>query len=151
MNLPPGVYRYEALHTGHRIVTETRTITTDLIDGFAALAGDRYAIHMDDGAAIARGFPSRVAHGLLILSLIDGLKNTAPARVDALASLGWTWRFTRPVLADDTIYAEFTVAEARVTSARTRGLVVMDVEVFNQNAICVQSGQNTLIFDLESD
>jgi len=148
MILEEGVYGYSALALGHQFETAERKITAAQIDAFATLSWDRYAIHMDDAAAQARGFPKRVAHGLLILSVIDGLKNTAPARIDALASLGWTWAFTKPVFTDDTIRAVFCVAQKRLTSSGKRGVVTLDVEVFNQDGVCVQSGQNRLIFDL---
>ena len=64
---------------------------------------------MDVEAARRHGFEDRVAHGLLILSLVDGLKNTAPRRFDALASLSWDWSFMVPVLAGDTIRVDITI------------------------------------------
>ena len=148
MMLTAGHYGFDALNLGDRVETDSRTITASLIDAFANVSGDRYAIHMDDGAAQERGFPARVAHGLLILSVIDGLKNTAPARIDALASLGWTWGFTAPVFVGDTIQATFTVTEKRRTSSGKRGIIHLDVTVENQNSVTVQSGENRLIFDL---
>ena len=148
MTLPAGRYGFDRLDPGDRVETGTRTITAALIDGFAQISGDRYAIHMDDAAAQARGFPARVAHGLLVLSVIDGLKNTAPARIDALASLGWTWDFTAPVFAEDTVRATFTVKEKRRTSSGKRGIITLDVLVTNQTGAPVQAGQNRLIFDL---
>ncbi|WP_299967670.1 MaoC/PaaZ C-terminal domain-containing protein [uncultured Roseobacter sp.] len=148
MTLKPGLYGFAHLSPGDRIRTTGRPITAAMIDDFAELSGDRYAIHMDDAAAQARGFAARVAHGLLILSLIDGLKNTAPARIDALASLGWTWDFTAPVHVGDMITATFQVAEKRTTSSGKRGIVILDVSVTNQSGDVVQSGQNRLIFDL---
>lgn len=148
MILLPGLYGFETLNSDDRVETEPKRITKELIDGFADLSGDRYAIHMEDAAAQARGFPSRVAHGLLVLSLIDGLKNTAPARIDARASLGWTWDFITPVFANDTIRAVFEVAQKRRTSSGRRGIVTFAVTVYNQDDVIVQSGQNRLIFDL---
>ncbi|WP_363262176.1 MaoC/PaaZ C-terminal domain-containing protein [Mesorhizobium sp.] len=44
---------------------------------------DRFEIHMSDEAALRHGFPASVAHGLLVLSLVDGLKNNAVARFRA--------------------------------------------------------------------
>lgn len=148
MILGKGVYGYNAMTPGDQIETATRQITAAQIDAFAALSGDTYAIHMEDAAAKARGFPGRVAHGLLILSMIDGLKNTAPARIDALASLGWHWEFTKPVFIGDSIRAVFSVAQKRMTSSGRRGIITLDVQVINQDGVCVQSGQNRLIFDL---
>ena len=46
-----------------------------MIDRFADLTGDHFAIHMTDAGAQAQGFARRVAHGLLVLSVVGGLKN----------------------------------------------------------------------------
>ena len=115
------------------------------IDAFADLTGDRFEIHMDDDAAKALGFPGRVAHGLLVLSLVDGLKNQAHARFRAVASLGWTWRFDGPVFIGDTITATITVVGKRPTRRPDRGIVSLDFVVRNQNGETVQSGQNQLM------
>ena len=148
MILSPGSYGYADLELGACLETGTRMIDNALIDGFAQLSGDRYEIHMSETAAKAKGFKGRVAHGLLVLSVIDGMKNNAPARFDALASLGWDWDFKAPVLSGDQISARFTVREKRLTRSGNRGLVINQAEVFNQHREIVQSGRNTLIFDL---
>lgn len=150
MILTPGCYGFDTLDTGNRVETGSREITASLIDGFADVSGDRYAIHMNDAAAQARGFAGRVAHGLLILSVIDGLKNTAPARIDALASLGWTWGFISPVFVNDIIRATFTATDKRRTSSGRRGIIHFEVIVKNQEDSIVQSGENRLIFDLQN-
>ena len=56
-----------------------------LVDAFADLTCDRFAIHMTDAGAQEMGIGRRVAPGLL--SLIDGLKNQAPAPFRAIATL----------------------------------------------------------------
>jgi 3-hydroxybutyryl-CoA dehydratase len=48
-------------------------ITDDLIDQFTELSGDNSPIHVTDGAAQSRGFPTRVAHGMLLGSLVSGV------------------------------------------------------------------------------
>jgi acyl dehydratase len=146
--LAPGLYGYRDLEPGHCLETGTREISEALIDDFAQVSGDRYEIHMSVQAARARGFPGRVAHGLLVLSVIDGLKNSAPARFDALASLGWDWRFSAPVLAGDRVSASFTVADKRLTSRGDRGVVTIEAKAMNQHGSVVQEGRNRLIFDL---
>lgn len=148
MTMRPGLYGYNDLETGDCFETGACKISAELIDDFARVSGDHYAIHMNEAAAKARGFERRVAHGLLVLSVIDGLKNNAAARFDALASMGWHWRFCAPVLEDDLVVAQFTVHSKRLTSAGNRGLVVCQADVHNQDNVLVQTGQNTLIFDL---
>ncbi|AEI95995.1 (R)-hydratase [Roseobacter litoralis] len=148
MNLSPGSYGYHDLASGDCLVTSARVITAELIDDFARVSGDTYEIHMSDAAAQAKGFERRVAHGLLVLAVIDGLKNNAPARFDALASLGWTWRFVAPVLAGDTISAKFVIREKRLTANGKRGITKITAQAMNQHGDIVQEGENGLIFDL---
>ena len=67
--LPAGRYGFDAVAPGDLIETDRVTVTAGRIDAFAEMTGDRFDIHMDDTAAQARGFPGRVAHGLLVLVL----------------------------------------------------------------------------------
>lgn len=73
--LPPGIHGADALRPGDRVDCGSVTVTAGMIDDFAYLTGDRFEIHMSDAAAKRHGFAARVAHGLLVLSLVDGLKN----------------------------------------------------------------------------
>ncbi len=143
--LPPGRYGFDAVAPGNRIETGRHTITAADIDGFAALSGDRFEIHMSDTAAQEYGFPARVAHGLLVLSLIDGLKNLAPAQFDAIASLGWQWSFRRPVFIGDTIGATITIEAKREVTKPDRGILTLAFEVTNQHGETVQDGSNQLL------
>lgn len=143
--LPAGDYGFDATQTGDRIETGAQTVTAQMIDRFADLTGDRFEIHMSESVARRHGFAGRVAHGLLVLSLIDGLKNQTPAQFRAVASLGWDWHFRLPVLAGDTIRASLTVAERRAVQKPDRGILALDVEVWNQNGGLVQSGRNLLM------
>ena len=146
--LSPGIYGFRDVEIGDKIQTDSVEITADLIDRFADLSGDQYAIHMDDATAREKGFPNRVAHGLLVLSTIDGLKNNAKATLDGLASLGWTWRFEKPVFVGDVIHAELTIHEKRRTQSAERGILRIGFDVLNAKGVRVQSGYNELIFDL---
>jgi acyl dehydratase len=143
--LPPGLYAYDDLAPGDHVETGTVEVSADLIDRFADLTGDRFAIHIDDAAARDFGFLARVAHGLLVLSLIDGLKNRAPAQFAAVASLGWDWTFAAPVIVGDTIGARFTIAERRATSRPDRGILRIAVEARNGRGEVVQEGSNLLM------
>jgi acyl dehydratase len=149
--LPAGLYRFADLQAGDRIETDRIVVSEALIDRFADLTGDRFAIHMSDEAAQELGFPRRVAHGLLVLSLVDGLKNQAPAELAAIASLGWEWRFRKPVLAGDEIRATLTVVSKRLTSDPWRGIVALDVDVRDGEGELVQSGQNQLMMIVQAN
>ena len=143
--LPTGLHGYDDVAPGDTVQTATATVTEAAIDAFAALTGDRFEIHMSAEGAARHGFRARVAHGLLVLSLVDGLKNQCPAQFRALASLGWDWSFRRPVFAGDSIQARFTVATLRPTANPARGILTLDVEVFNQHGEVVQRGCNRLM------
>lgn len=143
--LSPGLYGYAALCLADRIETGSVTVSGEAIDRFADLSGDRFALHMSDAAARELGFAARVAHGLLVLSLIDGLKNQSPAQLDAIASLGWDIAFRAPVLVGDSLSAVFQLHSKRVTRDSSRGIAVFSVEARNQRQEIVQLGQTRLM------
>ncbi|NQV82108.1 MAG: MaoC family dehydratase N-terminal domain-containing protein [Alphaproteobacteria bacterium] len=130
---------------GDTIQTAACRITTEMIDMFANMSGDRFEIHMDTAAARRHGFSDRVAHGLLVLSVVDGLKNQTPAQFAAIASLGWDWRFAAPVLAGDEISALITLVDHRATSDGARGILTLNFDVTNQTGKTVQFGTNRLM------
>jgi acyl dehydratase len=134
-SLTPGL----AWETPGLLVTEAHIVA------FAGLSGDFFALHMDDVHARAQGFRSRVAHGLLGLALVDGLKNRAAMQIDAIASLEWTWRFIAPVYPGDRLQGRIEVLSARHASKPGRGIVRLGVAVANQHGQVVQEGVNTLL------
>ncbi len=143
--LGPGLYRFDDLAVGDWFETGGIVVTEAHIVGFAGLSGDFFDIHMDDRAAEARGFPARVAHGLLVLALIDGLKNRAEPRLDAIASLGWDWRFTAPVFAGDRISATATVEALDATRKPDRGVLRLGLVARKDGGEIVQDGATTLM------
>ncbi len=143
--LKAGLYGFRDLKQGDFWRTGAIQVTESHIVGFAGLSGDFFDIHMDDGAARALGFPRRVAHGLLVLSMADGLKNRSPVVLRAVASLGWQWSFRAPVFAGDSIAAGIEVAQVRPTRNAARGIAELDVTVTNQDGTTVQEGRNTLM------
>ncbi|MGQ0565874.1 MAG: MaoC family dehydratase [Gemmobacter sp.] len=144
--LPAGNYFYDDLHVGVFFRTGRITVTEAHIVAFAGMSGDFFDVHMDDVFAREQGFPGRIAHGLLGLCLVDGLKNRAEAQLQAVASLGWnTWSFKAPIFAGDSISATIRVAEMRLTSSGDRGIVQLEFEVTNQDGVMVQSGRNALL------
>ena len=68
---------YEDASVGDECVTPSVTVTAEMIDAYADLSGDHTPIHVDEEAARKSDFGTRVAHGLLGLSLADGLKTQA--------------------------------------------------------------------------
>lgn len=140
-----GQYGFDDVGLNDKIETAVVTVTPAMVDTFADLTGDRFEIHLSDAAAQRHGFTARVAHGLLVLSLIDGLKNQCAAQFRAIASLGWEWSFRAPVLCNDTIQATLTIVEKRPTSRPDRGILRLEVTGINQRDEVVQKGHNLLM------
>ena len=144
-DLPPGLHDFDAAQISDRIETGSVVVTATAIAAFAALTGDRFEIHLSDAGAQRHGFARQVAHGLLVLSLVDGLKNQCPAQFKALASLGWDWTFRKPVFAGDVIRAVLVVEGKCPTGNPARGVLTIGIQVLNQPGEVVQQGQNRLM------
>ena len=145
--LAPGRYGLDALAPGDWYETGETEVTAAKIDAFAALTGDRFEIHMDDAAARSHGFPGRVAHGLLVLSLLDGLKNEAPVQLRAVASLGWDWSFRRAVFIGDRLRARIEVRATRPVKDPGRGILTLGLTATDAEGRVVQEGTTLLMMD----
>lgn len=144
--LPAGKYFHDDLSVGAFFRTGRITVTEAHIVAFAGMSGDFFDVHLDDDFARAQGFPGRIAHGLMGLCMVDGLKNRADVQLQAVASLGWKdWSFKAPILPGDSIGATITVQNMRLTSAGDRGVIHLGFDVRNQNDVAVQAGQNALL------
>jgi acyl dehydratase len=142
--LAAGEYWFDDLEPGDHFDTGRLVVTEAHIVAFAGLSGDLFDIHMDDEFAREQGFPGRIAHGLLGLSLADGLKNRASVRIMAVASLGWNWRFKGPIFAGDRIGVRVRVTGKRLSS-KGQPLLTLVFSVTNQHGEEVQAGETTLL------
>ncbi|MBV8030444.1 MAG: MaoC family dehydratase N-terminal domain-containing protein [Betaproteobacteria bacterium] len=136
---------YEEAEVGERFQTGGIVVTESHVMGFAGLTGDFFDLHVDDDFAHKLGFPGRVAHGILGLAIVDGLKNRAETRFRAVASLGWNWKFRKPILIGDRIRAEIEICGKRETKRADRGILVLEFKVRNQREEVVQEGTNELM------
>ena len=136
---------YDDVPRGLRFETGGIVVTESHIVQFAGLSGDFFDVHMDDRFAQSLGFPRRIAHGLLCLALVDGLKNRAESRFAAIASLSWQWNFRSAVYIGDRIAARITVSDKRMTRRADRGILTLQLEAFNQDGKVVQDGSNQLM------
>jgi len=136
---------YEDASVGDECVTPSVTVTAEMIDAYADLSGDHTPIHVDEEAARKSDFGARVAHGLLGLSLADGLKTQAEYRFLPGKSLGWTWDFVAPIKIGDTVHVKFRVASMRTTSKPGWGIVVLPSELINHRGEVVQRGEHKVM------
>ena len=138
---------YEDVSRGFKFESGGIVVTESHIVQFAGLSGDFFDVHMDDRFAQSLGFPRRIAHGLLCLALVDGLKNRAESRFAAVASLSWQWNFRSAVFIGDRIAARITVSDKRMTRRADRGILTLQLEAFNPDGKVMQAGSNLLMVE----
>jgi oxepin-CoA hydrolase/3-oxo-5,6-dehydrosuberyl-CoA semialdehyde dehydrogenase len=131
--------RIAELDIGYTLKTESRTVSLEDIEHFAAFTGDNFYAHMDEEAARANPiFDGRVAHGYLILSFAAGLF-VDPAPGPVLANYGLeNLRFQTPLYPGDSMRVELTVKSKSVRNEEM-GEVRWAVYVFNQKDEVVAS------------
>ena len=135
---------FEDFAIGDEFITPGRTVTEADVMLFAGLTGDYNRIHTDAEYMKDSAFGERIAHGLLGLALVNGLKYRTDFDSDGvIAFLGLTWKFTGPIRFSDTIHALIRIAAKRKTSKPDRGIMVQSVQVLNQRGEVVQEGEFT--------
>lgn len=153
MTITPGPPRYwDDARVGDRGASPTVTITGAMIDTYADLSGDHTPLHVDEEYAKKSHFGGRVAHGLMGLSIADGLKCQADYRFLPGYSLGWTWDFLAPIRIGDTLHVTFEVASLRASKSKPGwGIVVLPTKLVNQNGEVVQQGEHKLMIPRRPD
>jgi acyl dehydratase len=142
----PHYDAYEDYTIGTTFVTPGRTIGETEVSMFAMLTGDFNRLHTDAEYMKTSVFGERIAHGLLGLSIVNGLKYRTDMNPDAIiAFLGLEWAFSGPIRFGDTIHAQISVKALRETKNPERGIVTFAVDVVNQHAAVVQSGTMTMM------
>jgi acyl dehydratase len=93
--------------------TAWRQITQADIDAFAAITHDRQWIHVDVERARNEGpFGTTIAHGTLLLALIDGFRDELTDGLDSPLAVAAGWdrvRFLSPVTAGSDVMATMEV------------------------------------------
>ena len=141
---PPEKY-WDDAKVGDEAITPSVTMTEKMIMTYAELTGDYTPVHTDEAYARTTPFGTRVAHGLLGLSIADGLKTRADYRFPPGMSLGWTWDFAGPIKIGDTLHVKFRVGSMRTTKRPGWGIVVLPSELINQRGEVVQKGEHRLM------
>ena len=104
----PDIF-FENLEEGQS-ASFTETISAVSIDKFAEISGDVSAIHVDEQAAIQRGFSARVVHGAYLNAKLSRLIGTEiPGHNSLLLNLALS--FKAPVLVGDEVTFRVDVAE----------------------------------------
>jgi acyl dehydratase len=142
---------FEDYAIGDEFTTPGRTVTEADVVMFAGLTGDYNRLHTDAEYMKDSIFGERIAHGLLGLALVNGLKYRTDVDSDGvLAFLGLTWKFSGPIKLGDTIHAVVRISSKRETSKPDRGLMVQAIQVLNQRGEVVQEGEFTTMLKRRS-
>ena len=143
-----GLY-YEAFTEGETIRHERRRIISESDNQrFCDLTMNQQPLHLDDAFAAETTFGERVVNGLYTMSLAVGL--TIPETTDGtiVANLAYdNVEHPEPVFHGDTIRAETTVTETRLTSDEQRGVVTMQVDVYNDESALVCTFERTVLVE----
>jgi 3-hydroxybutyryl-CoA dehydratase len=126
---------FEDFEVGETVVTRARTITETDIVSFAALTGDWYPLHSDAEYAKKGPFGERIAHGLLVLSVANGLLPLYDMAIVAFYGMDKV-RFTAPTKIGDTIHVELEVIDKR-GKEDLGGVVTLKESVKNQRGEAV--------------
>ncbi|MEY2533758.1 MAG: hypothetical protein QOF29_1668 [bacterium] len=134
---------FEDVEVGMRFESPARTITEADLVNFAGVSGDFNPLHTDEVFAKGTLYGRRIAHGMLALSVVTGLRQRMGVFDGTL--MGFleirSWRFRAPVFPGDTIHAITSVAELRETSKADRGVMIQGIDVLNQDGEVVQDGE----------
>ena len=139
---PPRGLWFEDFAPGDRHATPARTVTEADVCAFAALSGDQNPIHTDATFARRTPFRQRMAHGLLVQSIVSGLVHRTTLFEGTIVAIAeMSIRFEAPVFFGDTVRAELEVLELDPAPAARRGWVRFAVRVWKQDGRTVNSGE----------
>ena len=103
------VLTFDEIAVGRKARLDVR-LTPELIDAFARLTGDLNPLHVSGEFARSRGFPDRLAHGLLSAAFFSTICGMLLPGRDCLLQ-GVRFDFRRPVPAGSTLTLEATVVQ----------------------------------------
>ena len=124
---------FEELVEGEEFRSPTRTIAESDLYIFAGLTGDMTDFHISTEAARHTVFGQRSAHGMLLISLANGLYNRIGVTDGTgMALMGVDWRFRSPGFIGDTVSVVVSVERKRELDKPDRGLVFWAARLVNQ-------------------
>lgn len=111
-------------------------VGAEALDAFAGLTGDVNPLHMDPAFARGKGFPGRVAHGMLVSAQFSALIGTMlPGRDCLLQSAKFDYK--KPVLEGETVAFAVEVVQ-KVESVR---VLVLDAKAVGPDGTLRVSGR----------
>ena len=138
---------FEEFNTGDVIESPSRVVTAEDIDTFVRLTGDNNRLHTDDAFAQSQGFPRRIAHGALVLSVATGLAWQTGILEDTTRAFRGIadWKFTLPVHPGDAIRIRGTITELKAYPRMKSGAVSIGLTVLNDAGQTVCTGSLSML------
>jgi len=123
-------------------ITASRTVTETDVVMFMYLSGDFNPLHNNEEYMKGSPFKTRIAQGVLILAIAQGLANQLGIfDGTTIAVLSKTARFTAPAFIGDTLTLKLKVLEKKETQKLDRGVITFEAIVFNQKKVNVLDGE----------
>lgn len=149
LSLDPPALFFDDLAEGMEFVSAGRTITESDIVSFAGLSGDYNQLHVDSEFASRTPHGERIAHGLLVLSIVSGLSTRVSLMVglaeQMLGLLNLECRFKRATRIGDTIHVRLKITNLRRTSKGDSGVLTLSRDAINQRGDVVIESVWTLL------
>lgn len=133
---------FDDIEKGQEYLTASRMVTGQDVLDFARLTGDHNRLHTDPEYAKGTAFGAPIAHGLLTLSVANGLyMQLGLFEKYTVANLGIeSWSFKKPVFFGDSLHIHLQLEGKRQTSDPRRGVIRWKVTVVNQKGQSVAEG-----------
>ncbi|MGH7384059.1 MAG: MaoC/PaaZ C-terminal domain-containing protein [Candidatus Rokuibacteriota bacterium] len=132
---------FEDVRVGEEYTSPGRTVTEADIVIFAGLSGDYNVLHTDAEHMKASLFGERIAHGLLGLSIQQGLLDRVVTSQVTGPLAAVKWKFKGPIKIGDTIHVEARVTGKTDGEQAGWGVVTVARRVVNQRGEVVQEGE----------
>jgi acyl dehydratase len=119
---------------GDVVITRGRTVDVGDLAVFSGLTGDHYPLHVDEEAAKATRFGTRIAHGPLTFAFAVGLVGMSGFYGNAITALVEirSLRALKPVMPGDTLKVHAEVVELAAGTNPKYGTVHVNYSVRNQ-------------------
>lgn len=131
--------KFEDLKVGMKDQTQ-KTITEADVLLFSGVSTDTNPLHISEEAAKKGIFKNRVAHGMLVASLISAVLGTKLPG-EGTIYLGQELKFKRPVYLGNTITAICEITEL----IPEKSLVILNTTCVNQDGVEVITGKATVM------
>ncbi|BBE30424.1 dehydrogenase [Tepiditoga spiralis] len=118
-----------------------KTITSNMVETFAEITGDKNPVHLDEEFAKNSIFKARIAHGILVvgqISAVLGMEFPGPGTI----YLKQDTKFLKPVYIGEKIKISVEVKEKYDEKSR----ILLSTKVFNEKGKLAVDGEALVLF-----